>query len=266
MSRLLVLALVFALAAMPEARARDLAPEPAAEEPPADGDQTETASPEAQPAEAPAEQEQVQGPAWRTNCAPTSAIVEGKVMPATACAARLSVPGEGGDASLTFWTEALDAEGVARRPAAVAFDFPVPDDRRKALNARFSGNAAVLGASAAYSLSFNDGPPENGRCRRLIIPPRPSAPSPAGPQALSFDRMGCMIEDADGNLRRRILERGAVHAGVTVAGVTLGAGFVLAAGGEDAVAAATARLNGTPPPPPEAEEPAAPALTPGSAR
>lgn len=178
---------------------------------------------------------------WRVECAPTSTIVEGKMTPASACAATLA-----GNAALRLWTAARSAEGRDVRAPSVTIDFAVPADRVAILGSRFTANAPVLAAQATYRFDFADAPAVEGKCDRLIVPPRRAAPADGGPRPRDFDRIGCQVEDPAAFLRGSLEAAGGVTASVTVAGIRLSAAIALPEGAADAYASAEARLSGAP--------------------
>ncbi|PWR24866.1 hypothetical protein [Zavarzinia aquatilis] len=201
---------------------------------------------------------------WQVDCGATSAILGGKVVPGGACAATL---GLADGTSLKFWTGARSADGLALRGPALAIEMPLPEDRLDALAARFKGNAAVLAAGAAYRLDLSSGAAIEGRCDRLSIPPRRASRPADGPKTLGFERMGCQIDDADGTIRDRLIADGSFAFALSIGGVRLARAVHLEDGGDEAYAAALARLAGEAAPPPPVAAPAAPssAKAPGPA-
>lgn len=196
------------------------------------------------------------GPAWTVECAATSVIRDGKLMPGSACAA-VSPPSEAGGV-LRLWTEVLDAGSAPLRGPAIAAEFPIAPERLAQLSARFTSNGAVLAAGATYHLTFHQAPAIEGRCDRLIMPARRAAADTAGPKALSFSRIGCQIADDGGLLRHLLLTEGGVGIALNIGDVYLGAGLVTGEGAEAGYAAAEARLRGRP----EAESDAEPYIRP----
>lgn len=177
---------------------------------------------------------------WQVECAATSAILDGRVTPGGACAASALV----GDVAIKLWTAARSADGQPLRGPAIGIDMPVPADRLEALARRFAGNAAVLAAGAAYVIDLPSGQRLEGRCDRLLIPPRRPAPSANGPAPLAFERMGCQIADDDGRLRRALIEERGLGIVLTIGGVQVPASLGLPADGDVAFAGAEARLEG----------------------
>lgn len=181
------------------------------------------------------------GAAWQVECAPTSTIAGGKMTPAGACAALLT-----GETGLRLWTAARTADGREVRPAAVAVDFAVPPDRVAILGGRFSANAAVLAAGASYRFDFPQAPAIEGKCDRLIVPPRRAVVAEGGPKPKDIDRVGCQIEDASAILRGALEAEASVTVNITVAGIRLSGTIALPQGAGEAYANAQARLNGAP--------------------
>lgn len=184
------------------------------------------------------------GPPWTVDCAATSVIRDGRVVPGSACAAVSPPSAEGG--VLRLWTEVLDAASTPLRGPAIAVEFPIPPARLAQLSTRFTSNGAVLAAGATYHLTFHQAPPVEGRCDRLIMPARRAAADTAGPKALNFSRIGCQIADEGGALRQLLLTEGGVGIALNIGEVYLGAGVVTGNGAEAGYAAAEARLRGTP--------------------
>ncbi|PWR20019.1 hypothetical protein [Zavarzinia compransoris] len=180
-------------------------------------------------------------PPWTVDCAATSVIRDGRVVPGAACAAVSPPSLEGG--VLRFWTEVRGADHAPLRGPAVALEFPIPAERLNELAGRFSGNAAILAAGANYHLTFHRAAPMAGRCDRLVMPARRGPADAAGPKALSFDRIGCQITDADGALGRLLLDEGGVGIALTIGGIRLAGSIVTGPGAEAGIAAAEERLR-----------------------
>ncbi|MDD3446273.1 MAG: hypothetical protein PHS60_12735 [Zavarzinia sp.] len=195
---------------------------------------------------APARADEVEAPsrtaAWRVDCAATSVITDGRVTRASACSADFT--GQDG-ADIRLWTETRDAGQLVRRPPAVTIEFAVPADRLQMLRGNFASRASLITASAVFHVTFNDRDPIEGRCESLSVPPRPAAPGPASPRPLDFDRIGCRIADAEGLLRRLLLDTRSFATALTIGDAHLTGRFVLDTGGEAAFDAAMARLAGT---------------------
>ncbi|MCF4164847.1 hypothetical protein L2U69_04235 [Zavarzinia compransoris] len=180
---------------------------------------------------------------WTVACAATSVIADGRLSRAGACNAAFA----GADgAVLRLWTEARDADGVPRRPAAVTVEFAVPADKLQALQARFAGNAALLASAAVLRLTFNHKPMETRRCDTLVATAPATAATAAGPRALRLERIGCFLEDAEGLLHQDLLATGSFAAALTLNDVHLTGGFALPSGGDAAFGRALARLDGRP--------------------
>lgn len=188
------------------------------------------------------------GPPWTVECAATSVIRDGRVVPGSACAAVSPQSAEGG--VLRLWTEVLDAASTPLRGPAIAAEFPIPPARLAQLSTRFTSNGALLAAGASYQLTFHQAPAVEGRCDRLVMPARRAAADTAGPKALSFSRIGCQIADDNGTLRQLLLAEGGVGIALMIGDVYLGAGVVTGAGAETGYTAAEARLRGEPEAPP----------------